>query len=487
MRQSQHRLAGPLALLVSRYAVHIVGPLVGLLVVRYLGSEKYGLYASAAAVTSLFGVLADFGLQQAGLEMASSPGSSLRLVRQTIIRIGALYSTVAYGAVAAWLYWGPYEHTIVALGLLSGLGFFQVPILTSVTVVLQLRGLYSRLAFWNLLASATTWVGTLVAILVDAGLTAIVGWPVLAGWARTVVMLVVERKLLANEIDGAGRLCDTHKYPVFQRSWKFGLSGIAYNVYHHAGPALLSLLRSPVEVGQYALAFRVIELLNAFPGIVFNQVLYPKYFKWFATEPKRVSLYYGLTFKIMAAIGVLAAVATSLWGAEVVALAFGDGYQLTGPLLGVMAWSVPVHFLAAAIGALLTTGGGIDVKVRIQGLMAVVNMAFSLVLVPSLGARGSALTLVLTELLLVAAYGIAVYRWKGLSPVTEVREVLALACLLSVGIGASIVGADAEIGICLALTGLGMVSSTAFTIMGLCPAERAELQRLVEWPRSSAS
>ncbi len=487
MPQCQRRLAGPLALLVSRYAVNIVGPLVGLLVVQYLGPEQYGLYASAAAITSLFSVLADFGLQQAGLEMASSRRLNLDLVGRTIIRAGALYSTVAYGAVAAWLYWGRYEHTILVLGLLSGLGFFQVPMLTSITVVLQLKGRYSRLAFWNLLASATTWTGTLVAILLDAGLTAIVGWPVVAGWLRTVVMLLVERKLLASETDGCQPSPDAHKYPILRRSWKYGISGIAYRIYHNAGSALLSLFRDPIEVGQYALAFRIIEFLNAFPGVVFNQVLYPKYFKWFAKEPKRVSVYYGLTFKLMAAIGVSAAVVTSLWGAEIVAVMFGEKYPLTGPLLSVMAWSVLARFLAAASSALLTTGGGIDVKVKIQGLMAVVNTVVSLVLVAFFGARGLALTLVLTDLLLLAAYSLTVHRWRGLSPTTGTGDVLALVGLFSVGIGTWIVGSGSGFGVCLVLTGLSLMASTAFALMSLCPVERAELQRLVGRPRPTAS
>ncbi len=479
---SPSRLAGPVALLVSRYAVNVIGPLVALLVVRYLGPERYGLYASAAAVTSLFGVLSDFGLQQAGLEMATGMGASLPAVTRGIIRVGALYTLVAYGAVALWLIVGDYDREIVWLGLLLGLGFFQTPLLTSVTVALQTKGRYARLAMWNLLASATTWVGTLVAILVDAGLYGVVGWPVVAGWIRTGLMLLAERRLLGLgncTLSDMGLMSDRR---LLGRSCKFGASGVAHSVYHRSDAALLSVMRDPLEVGQYMLAFRIIELLNAFPGVVFNQVLYPKYFGWFSKAPQRVSLYYGLTFKVMAVVGVMAATALSLWGGNVIAALFGDGYRLSAELLVIMVWSVPARFLAAASGALLTTGGEIDRKIRAQGIIAVINVGLNLALIPFFGAHASAAVLVLTDSLLLTAYSAIVYVRQRVSPLVGKRDAVALGLLAASCIGLAGLGMGGTAMTRVVATTLAIGTCVGYALTGVDPEEKAELRRLVGHP-----
>src|SRR5690606_28864934 len=88
---------------------------------------------------------------------------------------------------------------------------------------------------------------------------------------------------------------------LFVRSWRFGLSSAMHQVYHRFDSLLLSLTRDPFEVGAYSVAFRVIQIINSFPGIVFNQVLYPKYFRWFHSSPEKISLYYRMITKWMLA------------------------------------------------------------------------------------------------------------------------------------------------------------------------------------------
>ena len=480
------RIAGPAALLASRYTVNVVGPFVGLLVVRYLGAQSYGLYASATAVTSLFSVLCDFGLQQAALEMAATGQYPVSAVVRGTVRLGALYTLVAYGVVVLWVVAGGYQTVALWLALLTGLGFFQAPLLTAVTVALQVQGRYGRLALWNWLASVTSWAGTLAAILTDAGIYAVVTWPLIAGWVRTAIMIVSERRALGLTGGRSGWRAPVPPKVLFGRSWRFGGSGIMYQLYHRSDAALLSLMRDPLEVGQYAVAFRLVELLNAFPGIVFNEVLYPKYFRWFAQARHRVAHYYELTFKWMLMVGLIAASLTMIFGRDLVFLVFGSAQQPSAAFLAVMVWAVPARYLAAAAGALLTTGHQIDSKLKIQGILAILNVAMNAILIPRYGAAASAGLMVATDIALLGLYGIAVYRVQHLRPWTSVQSMVLGLLLVGACVTLALLAVPRTLGVRAALAVAVVALVTGYGWITASASEVAELRRLATRADASA-
>lgn len=463
----------------SRYGASVIGPFVGLLVVRHLGPESYGVYASAAAVTSLFGALCDFGLQQAALEMAATDRYPVKSIVGGMMRLGCLFTLAAYGAVVVWVVLGGYRATVMWLALLMGLGFPQTPILAAVTVALQLHGRYHRLALWNWVAAAGTWVAAVTAILADGGLYAIVAWPLILGWLLTGVMFLSERRMLGLTSEPSQRDAPIPYKLLFSRSWRFGSAGIMYQAYHRADAALLSLLRDPLEVGQYAVAFRVIELLSAFPSVVFNQVLYPKYFRWFGEARDRVSQYYQLTSKWMLMMGVAVAVVTTSLGRDLILLIFGSAQRLSTSFLTVMVWGIPAYYLAASAGSLLTTGKQIDKKLKVQGLVAVLNVAMNATLIPRHGAAASAVLLVLTDVVLFGLYAVLVKRVHSFVPWLSRSQILAGTLLLGGTLGVALFGTSQQLTARMVLAALAVCLVLAFGWLTMSSTERNELLHLV--------
>lgn len=473
------RLAAPTILLVSRYAANVIGPFVGLLLVRYLGPEPYGLYASATAVTSLFAVLCDFGLQQAALEMASTGQYPVSAVVRGILRLGTLYTLMAYSAVVLWVIAGPYQTVTAWLALVTALGFFQAPLLTAVTAALQVQGRYGRLALWNWLASLTSWAGTLAAILTDAGMYAVVTWPLVMGWVRTATMIMWERRALGLTGDRSGWPLPVPSKVLLRRSWRFGSSGIMHQLYHRSDAALLSLMRDPLEVGQYAVAFRLVELLNAFPGVVFNEVLYPKYFRWFAHARHKVAQYYEFTFKWMLMVGLIAASVTTIFGRDAVFLVFGSAQQPSAAFLSVMVWAVPARYLAASAGAVLTTGYQIEKKLKIQVGLALLNVGMNAFLIPRYGGMASAALMVATDAALLTAYTIAVHRAQGLFPWVSSRQLVLGVLLAGACLGIALLAPPEGVGIRAAATMVAIAMAGVYGWLTLSASDWSELRRLL--------
>lgn len=410
------KLAGPVFLVGARYLTNVVGPLISLLVVRYLGPYDYGVYASAVAITTFFGIVSDFGLQQAALEAFGLRHASTRSILRSMVQLGFGFSFVALAASVLWVLLGHYDQLVTSLVVLLGIEFFKRPILTAVTVGLQVKGMYGRLAAWNLAISSARWIGTVVAMLIGARLYGLIGWPLVISWVVVGFMVVLERsRVLKETIAGSRGRHEIGPFQLLGRSLRFGSSGALHQVYHRFDSVLLSLVRDPLEVGAYSVAFRVIQLLNSLPGVVFNQVLYPKYFQWFRNARARVALYYHLMSKLMLGISVVLASLVSLFSKDVVTLIFGSSQEMAALFLGLMAWSLPGRYVGASAGAVMTTGRQIEKKIQMQAVLAVFSLALNSFAIPAFGAWGATGMLVATDCLLSFLFARAVRKSQKLN------------------------------------------------------------------------
>lgn len=388
-------------LLFSQILLSIAGPIVNLLVVRYLGPQDFGYYASALAVTSFIGILADFGTNQATLKHGSLGDSELGSAFRTGLKVSVTLALVAYAVTVAWFYALDYDATVASLGLLFALRYFATAFIAPSAAVLQTKGAYKDLAVLSVVTSAASWASTLLLLFLGADLRLLAGVPVgVYGLASYCGFCGAVRRCLGGGSWVGGLSLAGYVYDAFI----FGLGGTFYKIYHQSDGALLSAMRPSLEVGFYQLSFGVIGSLYVVPGIVFNQVLYPRYFRLSQVDREHYRLLYVLTSKIMLVLGCSLCLGVWAAGGPAVALVFGYEYAPSIGFLLILALAVPFHYWASAIGSVLTTDNLANVKVRVQGLVAVVNLALNLIFIPKYGALCASVTTVACEALLALGY-----------------------------------------------------------------------------------
>ena len=406
------KLFGPTLLMIAQYTTIIVSPLVNLLVVRYLGVESFGYYASAIAITSFFVLLADFGLQQSILHL-NAQNPSPTIVKKGLI-LGLIYTLGAYLFTALWFNLFDYVELVKILGLLLGISYFRTIIVSILSAGLQVEGKYTRIAVWNLNISTSQWLTTLLVMFAGGGIYTLILLPLIIGLFIALLMLFIEGKHLKVF---ARNTHSTSSYSDLARnSVSFGLTGSMYQIYHRSDGAILSAARNPIEVGQYTVAFKIMELFYQFPGVLFNQILYPKYFAWSQKDPARLQFYYQMMNKIVFTIGMIATIFVLLFGTDLIRIIFGESQGDSAYYLFLMSFSVPLFFIASSMGSLLTTGGYLKTKIKIQMVVAILNVALNIIFVPIYGAVAAAILVVLTNVFLIIGYGayISLDVYKGL-------------------------------------------------------------------------
>jgi O-antigen/teichoic acid export membrane protein len=171
---------------------------------------------------------------------------------------------------------------------------------------------------------------------------------------------------------------------------------------------MLSLLVGERSVGLYNIPVRVLVVGYLLPMVVFNRVLYPRYFEWSQSDRERLRQTYILTSKGMMFIGMLAAAGLVLLADPFVPAIFGGSFAESATLLRILALALPLRYISGSASAVLATTDKIGHRVRIQAATAALNVALCLAMIPLWEARGAAVATVITEAFLAVAQVVVV-------------------------------------------------------------------------------
>lgn len=394
---------GPLFLLFAQYTSKIVGPLVSLLVVRYLGPEEYGFYAAALAIVALLSFLPDFGLQQSALKISANNDFTLSKIIKSTIITSVSYSLITFLIMIIWLDIFDYERKVYLLSVILALNFFRTSFLIVSTTMLQIRLEYMRLGVWNLIVNSSQWMLTILAILMKADIYSLIFWPVFISFLLSLFMFLKEGtrlKIFRREGFSSKNILTN----LVGQSMEFGAGGSMQQLYHRSDAAILSATRNPIEVGYFTVAYKITDLINFLPSVLFNQVLYPKLFSWSKNDREKYLVSYKILNNTMIFIGASACSFILLFSEEITYLIFGTREDFLSTLLNIMVLAIPFRFLASSTGAILTTDNLIRKKIKFQFIIAFVNVGLNAILIPIYGAISAALLMIFTDILLLLGY-----------------------------------------------------------------------------------
>jgi len=106
----------------------------------------------------------------------------------------------------------------------------------------------------------------------------------------------------------------------------------------------------------------------------------------------------------MLILGLLAMVLIWVLSPPAIPFLFGSEYKEAVGLLTILAISAPILFVASSVGATLVTQEHMKTKVKLMGLVAVVNVGLNLLLIPIYDAEGAAVSTVISNILLLFLY-----------------------------------------------------------------------------------
>lgn len=391
---------GSLVLVASRVAVFLVSAGSGLVLARALGPERYGVLASATAISAILLLLGIFGLEQ--LFLVGSIDLTEFQVRST--QVSAI-SVVAVGLGAlAWPAVGSSTRLCILLvGVASAADQLKLPYLLEPQRRLDFGRRARRETALRLAAAATSVVVVVVwrsPVAVAASLLVASGLLLLP--TRTIPRL-------------DGRYGWSSLRRVLRQGLPFATSGALYTLYFQIDMALLASLRTSEEVAQYRAAFSLVAAAVVLAVAWNNEVMRPRLYR----ETYGSRQFAGIlrsSGAVSVAVGGLCALAMVALGPTAIRIAYGRAYEPAGALVQILGLAMVAHFFNSWAGNALVAQRRVRLVVMLQAALVGINVVGNLLLIPTRGARGAAVMTVVTEWIGCVLYGLVL--WSARRPST---------------------------------------------------------------------
>jgi O-antigen/teichoic acid export membrane protein len=373
-----------------------------LVVPRLLGPAGMGLIVAAWSVTGILGVVLGLGtrnylVRALVVDRAETP----RLVG-TAIALRVLLSPVFVAAVVVYAQLAHYGHEgTLVLYLAAGAMIFTL-LAEPMQAAFQAMERMEYLAYSDVLnKSAQSLFGILLAL---AGVRAagMMGcWMVVAGVVIVLDVLWLRRwSPIDLRTSPAGLAHMTRESLAY---WAFGLF---FLIYLWIDSVMLSLLTSPEVVGWYGVPMKLFQTLMFLPVVVSTAWL-PRLVDAFRRGPARLAQEARRPVELVLVLALPLSAAVAVAAAPGIRLLYGPAYAEAVPVMVILGLCLPPMYLNIMLSQVLVAAGRQIAWTWVMAGATVVNPLLNAALIPATqarfgnGATGAAVSLLLTELLIV--------------------------------------------------------------------------------------
>jgi len=383
------------AFLVGDMVIKILGFLFNIYVVRQLGDELLGMYATALSYAGIFSILGDLGMTQyASREIARGRRKVDDLFWDLVVirLILAIFATAFIVSSAIFLV--GYDTNMVIGIFLACIGFFFHAFFGPVLIILTGNERLEYLSILNTLIQLFfVTCGTLVLlfgytfhILIIA---TYIGVPVAA-----LIGMAFIRQLKLGQLNFQLHL---KSWPaILKSSLPFGIITFTLLAAKDLDTVLLSILRSSEEVGWYRAAYDLTFKLLFIRSAILRP-LFPQMARHYGTSQERVGQSFNFAFKLLWTLTLPIAIGTTILAEPIIDLLYGGKYPNSAIILAIIIWSFPLLSLSSLCGTVSTASDKEKKAVRVYTIAALLNLGSNIIAIPLWGYIGAAASTILTE------------------------------------------------------------------------------------------
>ena len=388
---------------------------------RQLSPFDFGVFSAGLATVSLLNPMAGFGVHQYWLKSFGEEGwnatrwflPSFRFI--TLCTIFVILLIVIGGLL------GPHDNLTTYVLLILAISIPGQVSVELLSAKFQLEEKFIYLTIWQLMPHiARLSLVVLLAYIITERMDVIeVAWAY--AWVAILAVIIGVHQLyhmFHGKFDLKGHLkkenvsnCNNQTganlssiQKLIGNLWPFGFAGLFHLIYFQSDIIFVKYLTGSEAAGAYNIASTIMVGVYLLPSTLYQKYLLPKMHRWAHHDREKFSQVYKQGNIILLAIGII--VMFGLWAISswVIPFLFGEKYQNSIILLNIISVSTPIMFVAFSAGTVLMTKDNMKKKVKIMGVVAVINILFNMLFIPYYGAVGAAVSTVISNLFLLAFY-----------------------------------------------------------------------------------
>lgn len=418
-------------------ALQFIGKIVGtalgfvsaLILLRYLGDEKYGNYTSAMTYLQLFGIVMDLGLYVILLKyVRTDKNKDDRLFHNIFtLRLVTAVAFLSFACVSVWFI--PSYPTIVKwVVVVTAVNFLCITLNQLFLGVYQSHLATGRVAIAEICAKVVLLLATVSVVYSwQGGLLAVMLTVVCSGIVQMIILISGLRRFTSLRL--AFDMAVWRK--VFAESWPIALA-IALNlIYFKSDTFILSLYHAQAVVGLYGAPYKMLEVLITIPAMMVGLIM-PVLGEVYARgNLEKFKQLYQRSINLLLMIALPMVVGVVLLAQPLMLLIAGEDFTSTPAVLGQL-----LRILILAVGMIFfgTLTGYVVVIINQQrrilfgyGFVAVTAFLGYLLFIPPYSYYGAAWVTVYSETMMLCIAAGLIYRTTGARPEIKVPLKIILA------------------------------------------------------------
>ncbi len=403
--------------------------LIGLmLITRYLGPDKFGLYITALAFSGLFNSLGDWGIYQTATREISRPKADEKTLIGNIMALRITLSICLSLLLPIIIYFLPYTIELkiaLILVLLSYIfySFYQVLI-----GLFQKRLIMYKITLVELFGKLIQVIIVLLTIKLDLGFKFIVIGVTVSMLSNFIIIYFLTRRFIIIKLNFS--LAKWKKF--LQESWPIGLSVIVTFIYFRADSILLKTLRGNIDVGIYGAAYKVLENITFFPGMIIG-LLMPMLSYYVFKDRQKFKNIINENFKLFVILIIPLIIIVMFFAEDIINIIAGNAFHASAAVLRIIIFALAFIFFGMLFGNILVAAKLQKQQLIALSVCAIFNVTANLIFIPKYSYLATSYVSVITELLVVILSAYIVYKNLNFLPKIKNLSLIILAGLTMIG------------------------------------------------------
>lgn len=389
-------------LILGTGATALMATLMNILVARFFTKEDFGIFGIGINFINLLSVVIGFGVADFIVKSFAVEGRKAYRYVNASMNLFSISFIVTILILLTFVFLPVYGFETKYFLLLIVPNIFLQGIYAINNSVNQIEEDFKKIALSNFLLYFVRFIGVVLAILTFKNVISL-------GWFYVILSLIAMIPFMRN----INKLFNkTVKVPVlqdaeipedatmkitFKQTYPFGLIGIFYFIYYQSNVLLLSVLQGPVAVGDYMAAFTIMQLAFMLPDLIFRRIFYTRIHMWATHDPFRLKSFNRKSALILSILGVCAILFVFATAKYLILFTSGAKYMDSVWYLQLLSLAIFFKFATAVNGTILSTQHMIYKMMRINGIIAVLNLVANLILIPIFKVEGAIFATLISE------------------------------------------------------------------------------------------
>ncbi|MBI2037324.1 MAG: flippase [Candidatus Magasanikbacteria bacterium] len=366
-------------------------------VARIVGVENTGVYFFAISFTTIFTVVADFGLGPVLTREASRFPDRTESYFNTAFWTKIMFGLMAYLLIVLFANLLRYPESTKILIYISGITMFFDTLATAFNSIFRAKKNLIYESIGVIASQFTTLIIGTVALLNKWPLV----WLILAYTIPSFLNLLYVSGFLKKVYGIRVRFAwNSQVFKIFIiTALPFALAGIIGRLYSYSDSLLMSKMLTAKELGWWSVPYKITFAFQFIP-VALSASVYPVFSSLFLGDKTGMGPLFEKSWRYLFAVVFPVSLGLIAVADPVIHKVFGQEYGPSVAALRILLISMIFGFLSFITGALLNAINRQKIQTSLMGLALAVSILLNIVLIPKLGINGAAISAMVSNFVL---------------------------------------------------------------------------------------